>query len=257
MGLGVVLVDGAAVDVARRLAIGGGRSAPAGLRDQEGLRITCLREGGSHGLHRRTSSETSDTNERLASPVDMSELQSSVPTTLVSPEPTRGFLRAAPAALRMCLVVSPLPQRSRILIRAAQEEHWATIVCREAEEAARQAVRNRIQLALVDIQAVPASDEREYRRLVEQLAGRGGPLVAVCGNPNDSLGEVWSRQLGVWMYLPGVDSESDLAIVYSEARAIVEKLYGDVPLGEKQHGSKGPSSRGPSSRGPGPRGAAR
>jgi hypothetical protein len=46
----------------------------------------------------------------------------------------------------------------------------------------------------------------------------------VCGNPNDTLGEVWSRQLGVWMYLPGIDSESDVALVCSEARSIVEKL---------------------------------
>jgi hypothetical protein len=54
------------------------------------------------------------------------------------------------------------------------------------------------------------------------------------------LGEVWSRQLGVWMYLPGVDSESDLALVYSEARGIVEKLHGeklpgDVRPGDKSH----------------------
>jgi hypothetical protein len=152
----------------------------------------------------------------------MSELQTSMPTTLVSSDPRRSFLRAAPAALRMCLVVSASPQRSQILVRAAHEEHWATIVCRGAEEAARQAVRNRIQLALVDMQAVPLGEERVFRTLVEQLAHRD----AVCGNPNDNLGEVWSRQLGVWMYLPGVDSESDLALVCSEARSIVEKLCG-------------------------------
>jgi hypothetical protein len=149
-----------------------------------------------------------------------------MPTTLVSSDPRRGFLRTAPAALRMCLVVSASPLRSQILVRAAHEEHWATIVCRGAEEAARQAVRNRIQLALVDMQAVPLGEERAFRMLVEQLASRDGPLVAVCGNPNDNLGEVWSRQLGVWMYLPGVDTESDLALVCSEARSIVEKLFG-------------------------------
>ena len=69
-----------------------------------------------------------------------------------------------------------------------------------------------------------------FRGLVEQLASRDGPLVAVCGNPNDTLGEVWSRQLGVWMYLPGVDNESDLALVGSEARSIVEKLAGRTLL---------------------------
>ena len=156
-----------------------------------------------------------------------------MPMTLVSSDPRRGFLRAAPVALRMCLVVSASPPRSQILVRAAQEEHWATIVCRGAEEAARQAVRNRIQLALVDMQAVPHGEERAFRSLVEQLASRDGPLVAVCGNPNDNLGEVWSRQLGVWMYLPGVDSESDLALVCSEARSIVEKLSGQTAKSDR------------------------
>ena len=159
----------------------------------------------------------------------MSEVQTSVPTTLVSSDPRRGATRAAPAALRMCLVVSVSPQRSQLLVRAAHQEHWATIVCRGAEEAARQAVRNRIQLALVDMQSVPVGQEHTFRAFVEQLAARDGPLVAVCGKPNDTLGEVWSRQLGVWMYLPGVDSESDLALVCGEARSIVEKLWGRAP----------------------------
>jgi hypothetical protein len=182
----------------------------------------------------------------------MSELQTSMPTTLVSSDTHQGFVRIAPAALRICLVVSASPQRSQILVRAAQEEHWATIVCRGADEAARQAVRNRIQLALVDMQSVPLVEERAFRTLVEHLAARNGPLVngplvAICGNPNDNLGEVWSRQLGVWMYLPGVDSESDLALVCSEARSIVEKLSGEKfcgddplskqrPAGEKRFG---------------------
>lgn len=159
----------------------------------------------------------------------MSDVQISVPTTLASSEPRRGSKRAAPAALRMCLVVSVSPQRSQLLVRAAHQEHWATIVCRSAEEAARQAVRNRIQLALVDMQSVPVDQEHTFRTFVEQLAARDGPLVAVCGKPNDALGEVWSRQLGVWMYLPGVDSESDLALVCGEARSIVEKLWGRAP----------------------------
>lgn len=166
----------------------------------------------------------------------MSELQTSMPATRVSSEPRRVVLRAAPPTLRMCLVVSPSVQRSQMLVRAAQEEHWATIVCRGTEEAARQAVRNRIQLAMIDLQAVPPGEEQEFRKLVEQLTSRDGPLVAVCGNPNDALGEVWSRQLGVWMYLPGVDSECDLALVCSEARSIVEKLAGRPPEPARHHG---------------------
>jgi hypothetical protein len=156
----------------------------------------------------------------------MSDLQISEPATLVSPDPTRGLGRAAPAALHTCLIVSGSVQRSQLWVRAAQQEHWATVICRTADEASRQAVRHRIQLALIDLQSAPAGQERAFRQLVEQLTARDGPLVAVCGNPNDSLGEVWSRQLGVWMYLPGVDGQSDIALLCSEARGIVEKLNG-------------------------------
>jgi hypothetical protein len=156
----------------------------------------------------------------------MSELQTSEPTTLVSSESRLGVNCAVPVALHTCLVVSGSVPRSRLWVRAAQQEHWATIVCRTADEAARQAVRNRIQLALVDLQSAPPAQERAFRELVEQLASRDGPLVAVCGSPNDSLGEVWSRQLGVWMYLPGIDNQSDVALLCCEARSIVEKLDG-------------------------------
>jgi hypothetical protein len=152
-----------------------------------------------------------------------------LPATLTASDPRHVVTRVAPATLRMCLVLSASPKRSQMLVRAAQEEHWATLVCRGAEEAARQAVRNRIQLALVDLQTVSASEEQAFRGFVEQMAVGDGPLVAVCGKPNDVMGELWSRQLGVWMYLPGVDSESDLALVYSEARSIVEKLLGRSP----------------------------
>jgi hypothetical protein len=122
------------------------------------------------------------------------------------------------------LVVTASVQRSQLWVRAAQREHWATIVCRTAEEAARQAVRNRVHLALVDLQSAPPGVEQAFRRFVEQLASRDRPLIAVCGNPNDSLGEVWSRQLGVWMYLPGIDNHSDIALLCSEARGIVERM---------------------------------
>jgi hypothetical protein len=118
-----------------------------------------------------------------------------------------------------------------MLIRAAQEEHWATIVCQNADDALRQAARQRVQLALIDLQSAsqaPALKKQAHslKRLVEQLAGRR-MLLAVCGKPDDPMGEVWSRQLGVWMYLPGVNHQSDIALLCGEARQVLEKL-GDV-----------------------------
>jgi hypothetical protein len=111
-------------------------------------------------------------------------------------------------------------------VRAAHEEQWMTIVCSTADDAIRQSVRHRVDLALIDLQSAPTAQEPLLRRLVEQLAARAGPLLAVCGKPDDTTGEVWSRQLGVWMYLPGADSQSDIALLCGEARNILKKLNG-------------------------------
>ncbi len=154
----------------------------------------------------------------------MSDLQLSLPATLVSSDARATSSRRAPTTVQLCLVVSTSPRRAQLWVRAAHEEQWATIVCNTADDAIRQAVRQRIELALVDLQSAPPPQERLLRKLVEQLAARKGPLVAVCGKPDDTLGEVWSRQLGVWMYLPGVDSQSDIALLCSEARNILTKL---------------------------------
>ena len=154
----------------------------------------------------------------------MSELQTSLPATLVSPDSRATISRRAPVALQTCLVVSASARRAQLWVRAAHEEHWATIVCSTADDALRQSVRQRIALALIDLQSAPREQETKFRTMVEQLASRDGPLVAVCGRPDDTTGEVWSRQLGVWMYLPGVDSQSDIALLCGEARNILQKL---------------------------------
>jgi hypothetical protein len=156
----------------------------------------------------------------------MNELQTTVPATRVTPDARLPAGRRAPPALHTCLVVSCSAYRAQLWVRAAHEEHWATIVCSTADDAMRQSLRHRVDLALVDLQAAPSAQDPMLRRLVEQLAARNGPLLAVCGKPDDTTGEVWSRQLGVWMYLPGVDGQSDIALLCGEARNILKKLNG-------------------------------
>jgi hypothetical protein len=157
-------------------------------------------------------------------PFYMSDLQLSSPAILVSPDARAPARRRAPPALETCLIVSTSPRRAQLWVRAAHEENWATIVCTVADDAFRQSVRQRVDLALIDLQSASAPHEEALRRLVQQLAARGGPLLAVCGKPNDTTGEVWSRQLGVWMYLPGIDAQSDIALLCGEARNILKKL---------------------------------
>src|SRR4029078_3253043 len=155
----------------------------------------------------------------------MSEMQTSSPALLEVPDARKTVGRQTPAALETCLVVSASARRAQLLVRAAHEEHWATIVCNCAEDALRQTVRQRVQLALIDLQSATTVRVKALKQLVEQLAARR-LLLAVCGHPDDRTGEVWSRQLGVWMYLPGVDSQSDIALLCAEARIVLAKLEG-------------------------------
>ena len=154
----------------------------------------------------------------------MSYMQTGSPAILVSPDARAPAKRQAPVALHTCLVVSTSARRAQLWVRAAHEERWATVVCMTADDAIRQSVRQRVDLALVDLQSAGREEEARFRSLVQQLASRGGPLLAVCGKPDDTNGEVWSRQLGLWMYLPGIDSQSDIALLCGEARNILKKL---------------------------------
>jgi len=158
----------------------------------------------------------------------MSHLQTSSPAILVSPNARAPANRRAPVALHTCVVVSTSARRAQLWVRAAHEEHWAMIVCTTPDDAIRQSVRQRVDLALIDLQSAAPAEEARLRNLVQQLAVRDGPLLAVCGKPDGTTGEVWSRQLGVWMYLPGVDGQSDIALLCGEARNILKKLSENV-----------------------------
>src|SRR3954462_2659658 len=164
----------------------------------------------------------------------MSYLQAGSPAILASPDARGPARRQAPVALHTGLVVSTSARRAQLWVRAAHEEHWATIVCTTGDDAIRQSVRQRVDLALVDLQSTSAEQEERLRTLVQQLASRKGPLLAVCGKPDDTTGEVWSRQLGVWMYLPGIDSQSDIALLCGEARNILKKLENNATLVSSQ-----------------------
>jgi hypothetical protein len=158
----------------------------------------------------------------------MNEVQTTMPATHIAPDSRAPVGRRAPPTLHMCLVASCSAPRAQLWVRAAHEQHWATIVCSTADDAMRQSIRQRVHLALVDLQSAPPTQEVLLRKLVEQLSARNGPLLAVCGKPNDTTGEVWSRQLGVWMYLPGVDCQSDIALLCGEARNVLTKLNGQA-----------------------------
>ena len=49
-------------------------------------------------------------------------------------------------------------------------------------------------------------------------------LLIVCGTEGNPLEEIWAWQLGVWLYLAGVDLNCDVESLCSEARQVTNKL---------------------------------
>lgn len=100
--------------------------------------------------------------------------------------------------------------------------------------AARRALAARPRLAFVDVAQPLAGDGDEARAGAGTLAEQPGALLVVCGGPGDMLpgggheqdDERWARQLGAFVYLPGVGTDAGLALIVDEARRISRGVRG-------------------------------
>lgn len=160
----------------------------------------------------------------------MSQVQTLTPTFLppVKPQvrPRHPARPAAPPLQVRCLIVSASEERIEMLRQAARAQGWDPILCDTAPDASREAIRNRLQMVVVDLDCAGGEPPDGFQELAERLAGESGRLLVICGKEEDALVEVWARQLGAWMYLPGVDDTSDFAMVCGEAKNVAEKMFG-------------------------------
>jgi DNA-binding NtrC family response regulator len=120
-----------------------------------------------------------------------------------------------------CLVVSADKERGPMLQQAAAEGGWNACVCVDTATALAHVSRSFVHLALVDLEGRTL---QEFRPVLEQLASQSGVLLIVCGNEGSVEEELWVRQRGAWLYLPGVVEASNLALLCGEAKQIVERL---------------------------------
>jgi hypothetical protein len=160
-----------------------------------------------------------------------------------TPKPEAG--RKTSTTLFECLVASPSVARGALFEEAAIEQGWDPIVCNDAEDATRTAVCRRIRLALVDLESAGPVQNDAFRSVVEQVAAAQGPLLLICGSDGDVAEEIWARQLGAWMYVPGIDSDSDLPLLFGEAKSASEKLLPLPPAESPLRGEPESAARKP------------
>ena len=89
----------------------------------------------------------------------------------------------------------------------------------------RHAVDGEYQLVIVDI-ARPVGDRvNDTVEMAEEFAARPGTLLVVCGSEDSVDEELWARQLGAWVYLPGVSSGDALMSLFAEARRVSDRRF--------------------------------
>ena len=121
-----------------------------------------------------------------------------------------------------CLVASAAQARREMLSKSVSAAGWESLVCSDPMQAWTALHRETFQMSVVDLQGQGSA---EFRELCEQLASQRNMLLMICGNEGVATEEIWARQLGTWLYLPGVSIDSDVESLCLEGRSIAERLH--------------------------------
>lgn len=79
------------------------------------------------------------------------------------------------------------------------------------------------QLVVIDIGRPLGDRVSDSVAIAEEFAGRPGTLLVICGSDDCVDEELWARQLGAWVYLPGISGGDALMSLFVEARRIAER----------------------------------
>ena len=135
-------------------------------------------------------------------------------TTRMLPRSTRR------TGLLDCLVVTGDSSRRRRFEAAAELAGWLECASPETSGELRQAIDRDFQLVIVDV-ASPLGDRvADMLEVAEEMAARPGTLLVICGSEDNVDEELWARQLGAWLYLPGVCDGDSLTSLCVEARRL-------------------------------------
>jgi DNA-binding NtrC family response regulator len=148
----------------------------------------------------------------------------------ITSEEVRSLAGKAPATragripgLLKCLVVSGDADLRRRLDTMADLAGWSA--CEAPVDAAelRSLVDSDYHLVIADIARPLGERVNDTVEIAEEFAGRPDTLVVVCGSGESVDEELWARQLGAWVYLPGVSGGDALMSLFGEAQRVVER----------------------------------
>ncbi len=115
-----------------------------------------------------------------------------------------------------CLIVAQSPARRELLLSAVSQGGWDSIVCSDTESALLACQRTGFRLAVVDVSA-GSKRSAKLQDLCQAITSNKHALLIVCGRESNAREEIWARQLGAWLYLPGAIGVDDFARLCDEA----------------------------------------
>ncbi len=111
-----------------------------------------------------------------------------------------------------------------MLADAAADGGWETLVWDGWDAQGSLPQPGEFSLAIVDLQDCTLPETEQLRQLSASRIATPGCLLIVCGNQGDPQEELWARQLGAWLYLPGVSPGCDVATLCQQAHEVADRL---------------------------------
>jgi hypothetical protein len=87
-------------------------------------------------------------------------------------------------------------------------------------------------MSLIDLQRA-AAETGALKKLTEHVVTNQPTLLVVCGNEGNAVEEIWARQLGAWLYLPGVSQACNVQALCEEALPVAERISSRTPAPQR------------------------
>ena len=125
--------------------------------------------------------------------------------------------------LMKCLVLSGNRGLRNRLDAVTELSGWSVCDAPEDPSDLQAVVDGDYQLVIADISKPLGDRVNDTVEIAEEFASRPGTLLVVCGSEDNVDEELWARQMGAWVYLPGVSGGDALVSLFADARRLVER----------------------------------
>jgi len=146
---------------------------------------------------------------------DVATIEASAATALEASSATENGLG--------CMVIGFSDKRRQLLASAAEAAGMTVVEWADPKAARIQLLRNPPAMVVMDLEDTSGSAPEALKSLAERVSKQRDLLIAICGNEGNAMEEIWARQLGVWLYLPGVVDDSDLSSLLEEGSQVAAR----------------------------------